>query len=164
MNTFLFKKAVVIGSVIACLPFFTSAKQSVVEVGDYATEYDQTFEADTNGNGKNDRTSYYMNGQLVFTAYDENEDGRQDLWFRFKNGDTADLELADADADGDPDMITEVDAEEKAEVIYNADAEGGIMFGLIFFIAMGALALAFWQRKFIARKIKEKMTHDKTVS
>lgn len=160
----LFTKKTLIMLAISCLPFFAFAKEGVLEVGDYTIEHDQSFEADTNDNGKNDRTSYYMSGQLVFTAYDENEDGKQDLWFRFKNGDVVDLELSDTNSDGDPDVITEVDAQEKAEVIYSEEAGGGIMFGLVFFIVMGSLALAFWQRKFIAQKIKEKLTHDKIVS
>lgn len=163
MNTSFFKTTI-IATAILFLPVFVFAKAGVLEVGDYAIEYDSIIEADTNGNGKNDRASYYLNEQLVFTAYDENEDGSQDLWFRFKNGDAVDLELADSNGDGNPDVITEVDAQEKAEVIYDAETDGGIVFGAVFFIMMGVLAFAYWQRKFIARKIKEKLIHDKTIS
>lgn len=163
MNTFAVKTTIV-GLALLCAPIFTFAKEGVLEIGEYTIEYDQTHEADTNDNGKNDRTSYYFKEQLVFTAYDENEDGKQDLWFRFTNGDTVDLELADTDGDGDPNTIAEVNAQEKADVIYDTEASGGIMFGLVFFIGMGILGLAFWQRKLLARIIKEKVIHDKIVS
>ena len=163
MNTSFFKTTI-IGIALLFLPVFVFAKEGMLEVGDYTIEYDQALETDTNNNGTNDRVSYYLKEQLVFTAYDENEDGKQDLWFRFTNGDTVDLELADKNADGKPDIVTEVSAQEKAEVIYDTKAGGGILFGLVFFIGMGMLALVFWQRKLFAKIIKEKVIHDKTIS
>jgi len=163
MNTSVLKTTIVTIAILF-LPVLAFAKEGVLEIGDYTIEYDQAFEADTNNNGTNDRVSYYLKEQLVFTAYDENEDGKQDLWFRFTNGDAVDLELSDKNADGKPDTITEVNAQEKAEVIYDTQAGGGIMFGLVFFIGMGILALVFWQRKVFVKIIKEKMTHDKTIS
>ncbi|MEK7493646.1 MAG: hypothetical protein AAB630_00665 [Patescibacteria group bacterium] len=156
MNTFLLKK-IIVAVAIACLPAFVFAQSAVqtLKVGDYTIEYDKTLEADTNSNGKNDRTSYYLKDQLVFTAYDENEDGKQDLWFRFKNGDAVDLELADKNADGKPDMITEVDAQEKAEVIYDADADGGSSFKTFFFIAIAIVATAavYFGRTFLIKQL-----------
>lgn len=156
MNTLFFKK-IVIALAIACMPalaFAQSAAQTLT-VGDYAIEYDQKLEADTNNNGKNDRTSYYRNEQLVFTAYDENEDGKQDLWFRFKNGDAVDLELADTDGNGKPDIITEVDAQEKAEVIYNAKAGGGSSFKTFFFIVIAIVLVvaAYFGREFFMKQL-----------
>jgi len=156
MNIFFLKK-IVIALAVACMPVFVLAQSGAqtLKVRDYTTEYDQKLEADTNNNGKNDRTSYYFKDQLVFTAYDENEDGKQDLWFRFKNGETVDLELADKDGNGKPDVITEVDVQEKAEVIYDAKAGGGSSSGTFFFIAIiiEFAVVAYFKREFLARQL-----------
>jgi len=138
------------------MPFvaFAQAKTETLKVGGYVVEYDKKLDADTNTNGKNDRASYYLKDQLVFAAYDENEDGKSDLWFRYKNGETADVELADANADGKPDTITELDPQEKAEVVFDARAKqrsssGGLYAVLGIAIIVGA---AFFGKKLLKRQ------------
>lgn len=108
---------------VIALPFGAYAKE--FGVGDYPIIFDQKLEADTSGNGVNDRTSYYQGDLLVWTAYDEDENGEWETWFRYKGGDSVDLELYDRDGNGTPDRIVEVDAQEKPEVIYDAAFEGG---------------------------------------
>lgn len=156
MKTFFLKKMIV-AVAIACLPVFVFAQSTpqTLKVGDYTIEYDQKLEGDTNNNGKNDRASYYRNEKLVFTAYDENEDGKQDLWFRFKNGETVDLELADTDGNGKPDIITEVDVQERAEVIYDAKAVGGFSFKTFFFIVIAIVLVvaAYFGRAFFMKQL-----------
>lgn len=131
-----------------------SAGAKGLEIGSYSIEYDEAVEADTNGNGTNDRVSYYQNGVLQWAAYDEDEDGEPDLWFRYKGGDVVDLELRDRDGDGEPDRIAEIDYQEKADVVYDSEiakelpSEGSFSPWLI-----GALILAalFFGRKFIKK-------------
>ena len=104
---------------------FAQAKPETLKIGDYVIEYDQKIQADTDADGKDDRQSYYLKDQLVFVAYDENGDGKPNLWFRYTNGDTVDLELADKNTDGKPDTITEIDSNGKAEVIFDTGGSHG---------------------------------------
>lgn len=112
----------IIAIAVLCGPLISFAKESVAG---YPLEFDQKLEADTNGNGVNDRTSYYIGDRITWTVYDEDENGKPDVWLRYANGDTLDLELYDRDGDGEPETITEFDGQENAEVIYDADVPGG---------------------------------------
>lgn len=148
MNT-LFKIIIILSA--AVLPYAVSAKEMI---GDYVLEYDLKTVADTNGDGTDDRTSYYKGDALIWSAYDENGDGKPDLWMRYKNGDTIDLELFDPDGDGEPDKITEFNAQEKAEVVYDNGAEfagGGSAVNYVL-IAL-VLAAAWFYRKYFILQI-----------
>ena len=109
---------------IALLVVFLSVSPSLaakLTVGEYVFEFDEKVKADTDANGTDDRTTYYQKGQMVLSVYDENENGRPDVWIRYANGDTADLELADKNGDGNPDMIVEINAQGKADVLLDTD-------------------------------------------
>ncbi|MEK7519804.1 MAG: hypothetical protein AAB581_00975 [Patescibacteria group bacterium] len=141
----------IIAAAALSAPFAGFAKEGVAG---YLFEYDQKLETDTNGNGVNDRTSYYQGDRLVWTAYDEDENGAADLWFRFKNGDTVDLELADRDGDGEPDLITEVSSAEKAEVIFDEQAAGGGASSWWVYAAVAAVMLGvavFYRKELLSR-------------
>ena len=119
-------------SIFLLLVLFPAVHASAkLAVGDYTFEFDEKFEADTDGDGKTDRISYYQGGTLVLAAYDQNKDGKSDLWLRYKNGDTVDLELEDTNGDGSPDYIAEVAPNEKAEVIFNSNIAGGSAGGVL---------------------------------
>lgn len=102
------------------LPLTVLAKETI---GDYILEFDEKIETDTDGNGQNDRTSYYKSNVLVWSAFDDDENGEPDLWLRYKNGDTVDLEISDPDGDGNPDKMAEFDYQGKRELIYDSDAK-----------------------------------------
>lgn len=127
-----------------------------LQVGEYSVEYDEARPADTNENGTNDRTSYYKAGVLVFTAYDENEDGKDDLWFRYRADGAVDLELADSGTDGRPDMITEVDASEKAEMIYNSGARNrSPIIWIVIAIIVGGVSAWFVAKKYFNERVQK---------
>ena len=133
-------KFIIISAAVLCvLPLAGHAKEAI---GGYALEYDQKYETDTDNNGKNDRTSYYQGDRLVWSAYDEDENGKADLWIRYRDGDTPDLELVDYNSDGDPDKISEFDYQGKREVIYDTveESSSGII-KLIIFAAIAGLAV-----------------------
>lgn len=90
---------------------------STVEVGKYQIEYDQYYKDDTDDNGSLDCTSYYLGDKLVFTAWDTDENGVPDLWFRYDGEEYLDLELADDNGDGKPDEIAMVDRDENVNYL-----------------------------------------------
>lgn len=145
-------------AVIAFLPLAGYAKEMI---GDYVLEYDEKIEADTNNDGKNDRTTYYLGNRLVWSAYDEDGNGKPDLWLRYKNGDTVDLELHDPDGNGEPDKIAEFDYQGKREVIYDSEEEFAKnsyfgMYTVLMLIAIIGIAIYFG-RNFIYKKLKNKL-------
>lgn len=136
----------------ALSPFGVSAKETI---GGYPLEYDQALPADTNGNGTPDRTSYYLGDRLVWSAYDEDEDGEADLWLRYRNGDMVDLELTDTNGDGEPEKIAEFDLGEKREVIYDSEADlassgGSPLLGTLVLLGLAAVA---WQNRMKAKEL-----------
>lgn len=143
--------------VLLMLPSGVFAKEMI---GDYLLEYDQKIEADTDGNGKNDRTSYYQGERLVWSAYDEDENGEPELWLRYKNGDIVDLELYDPDGDGEPDKIAEFDYQGKREVIYDSEAEfagsSSLSFLVYIYIGVGLAIAVFFGKRYLVRKFLNK--------
>lgn len=138
--------------VAALMPLGVSAKETI---GGYPLEYDQTLSADTDGNGTPDRTSYYLGNRLVWSAYDEDEDGAADLWLRYRNGDMVDLELTDQNGDGKPEKIAEFDTAEKREVIFDSEAapaSGGSSPLLGALVILG-LAAVLWQNRDRAKEL-----------
>jgi len=84
-----------------------------IVLGNYSITYDETFEDETDGDEVNDRTSYYKEGALVLSAWDTNNDGKQDLWFCFDEEEYLYLEVYDLDGDGMPDEIIHIDRNEE---------------------------------------------------
>lgn len=126
---------------LLALPLAVLAKETI---GDYVLEFDEKIETDTDGNGKNDRTSYYKNNVLVWSAFDDDEDGEPDLWLRYKNGDIVDLEISDPNGDGNPDKIAEFDYQGKRELIYDSGAEfaGSNSLSMTYVLIIGILTIA----------------------
>ncbi len=141
------KSLIAFALVVTLFPLGVFAKETI---GNYPLEYDTRMEADTNGNGKNDRTSYYQGDTLVWSAYDEDENGKPDLWLRYKGGDTIDLEIHDADGNGEPEKIAEF-VQDRREIIYDAEAEfaGGSSFSwkYIALLLLGVGVGAWWFRR-----------------
>ena len=125
---------------LLALPWGVFAKEAI---GNYVLEFDEKIQADADGNGKNDRMSYYKSGILAWSVFDNNENGEPDLWLRYKNGDTVDLEISDADENGKPDTIAEFDYQGKRELIYDANVEfTGDSFGVTYALAAAAVVAA----------------------
>jgi hypothetical protein len=75
--------------------------------------YDRAVEADTDDDGTNDRTTYYMGASMVMTAYDEDQDGRHELWFFYDEEERVNAEAADEDGDGSADAIVPIGPDEQ---------------------------------------------------
>ena len=139
----------------AFAPADTFAKETI---GGYVVEFDHKLEADTDGNGTNDRTSYYLGDRLMWSAYDEDGNGEADLWLRYRNGDTVDLEITDKNGDREADTIAEYNTQEKREVIFDAgQAESSswtnsVILGFI----VGIGAWQAWNRKEELKKLAQK--------
>lgn len=80
-------------------------------IGGYTVEYDQAVEGDSDYDGVDDRTSYYLDDVLVFSAYDTDGDGEKDMWFTYTNGTYKEAAMRDADGNGRPDDILTYDEE-----------------------------------------------------
>ncbi|MDO8560496.1 MAG: hypothetical protein Q7S23_05760 [bacterium] len=94
------------------LAFAQTTTPQTVEVYGQSVAYTEVVAADTDGNGKTDRTTYYDADAMVLTAYDQNEDGKNDLWLRWEN-DRVVAELTDTNADGAADKKDDITPEER---------------------------------------------------
>lgn len=74
--------------------------------------YDATRNADTDFDGKIDGVSYYRAGRLVASAFDDDGDGRHDLWLAYDDTLRLELELVGRDRDGDADVSRKISATE----------------------------------------------------
>lgn len=83
-----------------------------VGVGPYDVVFDEAVQADPDEDGFEERTSYYLNGTLVATVYDNDGDGKPDLWFRYDDELYLDLEVVDENGDGEPDVVHHINREE----------------------------------------------------
>ncbi len=80
-----------------------------LKVGGYKIQYDQVLKGDSDFDGINDRTSYYLDDELVFAAFDTDGDGKADMWFRYPDGMHKDLAMRDTNGNGRPENILEYD-------------------------------------------------------
>ncbi len=115
-----------------------------VEVSGFVYDYDEMISGDTNGDGANDRDSYYKEGKLVLSAYDENGDGKDDLWFEWKD-DKVVLEMR-ASSWGDPDEFVVIDEGEKALAIEIPES-GGSLGGGWMWVALLLIVIGAWWYK-----------------
>lgn len=129
-------------AILVAMPIVGNAEEvRTLEIGDRTISYDRVVEADENENGVNDRTTYYLGEEMVFTAYDENENGKADLWLGWKDGESVELELADQNGDGTPDSAFRVTPEEVSEPVSAKDADGARYDGTLFILGLLALVL-----------------------
>ena len=146
--TYLRKRSLFLFLIIAVIPAVVFAKETI---GDYVIEFDQKLESDTNDDGKNDLTSYYLGDRLVWSASDNDRDGKLDLWLRYRNGDAVDLELYDTDSDGNPDKIAEFDYQGKREVVYDSSAkfpsESSFTSSIIWLLALAGIGYVGYRYK-----------------
>lgn len=110
-----------------------------ITVGGQEIVYDQVFEDDTDQDQVKDRKSYYSQGSLVLTTWDTNQDGREDLWFTYDEGEYLKVEAADMDFDGEPDELTYLD---RNETVTRVERTGQGLWGKLWPAAAGAAVIA----------------------
>ena len=95
-----------------------------IRIGRYEIEFDESSGEDSDGDGKVDKVSYYLRDSLVLTAWDEDGNGKAELWFIYDEEEYLVQEVADTDGDGRPDEFTRMSRDEKVvEVEAGAEAE-----------------------------------------
>lgn len=125
-----------------------------VKVGGYKITYDEIIEGDSDFDGVNDRTSYYLEDILVFSAYDTNGDGEQDMWFTYVNGTDNEVAMRDTTGDGKPEnIVTFADGEIVSEV-EKTNLPG--LWMILGFLVIGAGTTYFILRKEPKKKRKSK--------
>ncbi len=130
--------------VAAILSNFVSAG-STITIGEHTIDYDEFLQSDTDNNGMNDRQSYYKNDALVFTAYDRNEDGKPDLWFRYDDELRLDLEIVDQNKDGTPDEFHQFDVNENIIELPKSSGDNMILIVVVIIIII-ILGLTWWKK------------------
>ena len=94
---------------IVLLAIFTLTTNVFAQSGDEIISnltYTETY------NDIENATSYYDGESLVMTAYDQDENGKDDVWVLYREDLTVERELYDTDGDGEVDIISEFDKEE----------------------------------------------------
>ncbi len=101
-------------SIICSILFvtFTYAQTQELKVSKYTIVYDTIYSADTNDDKEDDRFSYYLKENLVFTSFDSDYNGTIDLYLRFDEDLNVNMELYDNDEDGEIDKEVFVDPQE----------------------------------------------------
>jgi|GEM_PF-5988427 len=111
----------ILSTFLILLPFSTEAQNAsstkTIVVDSYSIHYDEALSADENGNNVHDRTTYYLAGKMVLTAYDSDENGADDLWFRWDGNDRVNLEMSDNNNDGIVETVSSVDRNGKTTII-----------------------------------------------
>lgn len=125
---------------VGLLPDSPAYAASTLEVGKYVIQYDQSYNDDIDGNGSQECTSYYLDGNLVFSAWDTDENGIPDLWFRYDGEEYLDLELADNNGDGKPDEIALVDRDENVNYLPPSSNNIWESWGIMAVAAIGLIA------------------------
>src|SRR3989344_1206683 len=97
---------------VPAFAFAQTTTPQTVELLGKTVPYSEMVSADTDGNGKPDRTTYYDGDSMVLTVYDKNEDGKPELWLQWKD-DKVVAELTDANADGVLDKKEDITPEER---------------------------------------------------
>lgn len=133
--------------ILLFLPVFAFAEIQEMKVGDVGVSYDEIVEADTNGNGMNDRSSFYKNGALVFTAYDRDEDGKPDLWFQYDDELFLTQSLEDVDSDGTPDEVLGYSREEEITRVKNRNDKSSSLYLLVIGVVIAGFIIVIFRKK-----------------
>ena len=107
------KHPVILLIVLFLIPATVYSQSGNIKIGNYNVAFDEAFVSDPDGDGFNERTSYYLGGALVLTVYDNNKDGQSDLWFRYDGDLSLNLEVYDNNLDGAPDEFLTMDESEQ---------------------------------------------------
>lgn len=94
---------------ILLLLFVSVASAENIRISGHKIVYDEIIEGDSDFDGINDRISYYLEDQLVFVAYDTDEDNKSDIWFTYVEGTYKELAMRDTTGDGKPEEILSYD-------------------------------------------------------
>ena len=132
-----------------------------LKVGDLKVEYDTILEEDTEWGYMK---SYYIDDELVFTTFDDNNDGKPDSWFAYKDNINT-IAMKDTTGNNKPDYLVEFDSdgeitkETKKEQI-NLDMlidkiiAHKVLIGSIILIVL--LFIFFKRKKKLKHKVKKK--------
>jgi hypothetical protein len=85
----------------------TSLTTQTLELGNYRVDYQEIKTAEEG------HQRYYQDGNLVLSAYDNNNDDQIDLWLKYGPEMFLTLEAYDTDSDGQADTFVELDQTEK---------------------------------------------------
>jgi len=95
-------------------PTYSQVKEpGFITLGKYQIVYDEFFKDDTDEDGIIDKISYFKEGNLVLTVWDNNQDGKPDSWFHYDEEEYLILQTEDLNADGQPDEFLHFNREEE---------------------------------------------------
>ncbi len=100
------------------------ALSGTVQVPSGEVAYDIYYDDDTTQDGYGDRRSYYLADELVFASWDEDLDGRHDLFMEISEGLYVEAEYADLDRDGAIDEIVTFDREGEVTNVEEPEIQG----------------------------------------
>lgn len=147
-------KSLLLAFIFLLLPVFALAQNSALQelkIGNIKVSYDEVVEADTDENGVNDRSSFYRENKLVFTAYDRDEDGENDLWLQYDDELYLTKALTDRGADGTPDEALHFDRD--GNVTKTEKLGGSNWLWWLIVAAIAIAAFIAWKLGFIRRGI-----------
>jgi len=129
------------------LLFASCAGAQSVRVGGQRVVYDEVIRGDSDYDGVDDRTSYYLEDVLVFSAYDTDGDGEQDMWFTYVEGTYPKTAMRDTTGDGRPENIVTLD--KTGAIVKEADGRSGRTTVIIVatLLVLVLVALLFLRRK-----------------
>jgi hypothetical protein len=105
--------AIILSFFLPFLPIYSQVKEpGFITLGKYQIVYDEFFKDDTDEDGIINKTSYFKEGNLVLTVWDNNQDGIPDSWFHYDEEEYLILQADDLNADGKPDEFLYFDREE----------------------------------------------------
>lgn len=106
--------AIFLSFFLSPFPVYSQAKEpGFFNLGKYQIAYDEFFKDDTDEDGIIDKTSYFKEGNLILTVWDNNQDGTPDLWFQYDDEEYLIVQASDLNADGRPDKFLHFDRGEK---------------------------------------------------
>ena len=100
-------KKLILITIIMNLLLMQMISADTLKVGDLKVEYDNVLEEDTEWGYMK---SYYLDDELVFTTFDDNDDGKPDSWFGYKDNVNT-IAMKDTTGNNKPDYLVEFDSD-----------------------------------------------------